>query len=105
METVILVRFGIVCQLIMTTFGAIIYRELATILDTLVAAYTKFSLNKFIGIVVVFVMKISIFNGMVGFIILNQQSIVVTKCNVKVFDMRLPLIFLKISCFNFSQPI
>ena len=71
METMILVRFGIVHQLIVTAFGTIVYWELAAVLDTLVATYTKFSLHKFISIVLIFVMKINIFNGMIVCFVLN----------------------------------
>ena len=68
----ILVRFGIVYQLIVTAFGAIIHWELAAILDALIAAYPKFLLNKFISIVLILMMKIYILNRMIILIILNQ---------------------------------
>ena len=41
MKAVKFVRFSIVHQLIVTTFGAIIYWELSAVLDTRIFIYTK----------------------------------------------------------------
>ena len=71
MKAMILVHICIVCQLIITAFGTIIYRKFAAILDTLVATYPKFFFYKLVGFILIFMMIVNILYRVIVFIVLN----------------------------------